>query len=42
MDLINIRRVAWGKQPKQNTSAPVRVDPALVEMLAAKILERLR
>ena len=40
MDLINIRRVAWGQgekvQPKQ------QVDESLVEILTAKILERLR
>ena len=39
LDLINIRRVAWGKDiPCQE--APT-VDAALVEMLTAKILERL-
>ena len=40
MDLINIRRVAWGQQE----AAPVvpQVDSALVELLTAKILERLR
>ena len=39
LDLINIRRVAWGReQPKQVSS----VDPRLVEALAAKILERLK
>ena len=39
MDLINIRRVAWG----QDSSAPAqhRVDEHLVELLTAKILERL-
>ncbi len=38
MDLINIRRVAWGTETvKQNVS----VDTELVELLAAKILERL-
>ena len=40
LDLINIRRVAWGQgekvQPKQ------QVDESLVEILTAKILERLR
>ena len=39
MDLINVRRVAWdlGKQPQ----AP-KIDGDLVEILTAKILERLR
>ena len=39
MDLVNIRRVAWGAE-KQNTQ--VKVDSDLVELLAAKILERLK
>ena len=40
MDLINIRRVAWdnGQMPKQGTP----VDESLVEILTAKILERLK
>ena len=39
MDLINIRRVAWG----QEQQAPdVKVDNDLVELLASKILERLK
>ena len=39
MDLINIRRVAWGTEaPKKSTPA---ADPALVELLTQKILERL-
>ena len=42
MDLINIRRVAWGTKRERTAAAPVRVDPALVEMLTAKILERLQ
>ncbi len=39
MDLINIRRVAWDSEiaPPQP-----QVDPALVEMLAAQILQRLK
>ena len=37
LDLIDIRRVAWGKEQ----SKP-KVDDALVELLAAKILERLQ
>ena len=38
MDLINIRRVAWGKEdaPRQDANAE------LIEMLTAKILERLK
>ena len=38
-DLINIRRVAWGKDTPK-TQQP-KVDAALVELLTAKILERL-
>ena len=39
LDLINIRRVAWGKDtPKCSTP---KVDNDLVELLTAKILERL-
>ena len=39
MDLINIRRVAWGNG--ETPSAP-QVDNDLVELLTAKILERLK
>ena len=39
LDLINIRRVAWGKDtPKAEVP---KVDTALVDLLTAKILERL-
>lgn len=38
MDLINIRRVAWGVD---NAAPEVKVDADLVELLAQKILERL-
>ena len=38
MDLINIRRVAWGTE--ETPKAPVQDD--LIEILTAKILERLR
>lgn len=41
LDLINIRRVAWGttqEQPRKQIS----VDSDLVELLAAKIMERLK
>ncbi|MBR4016343.1 MAG: acetaldehyde dehydrogenase (acetylating) [Oscillospiraceae bacterium] len=38
MDLINIRRVAWGTEGE----TPKNVDNDLVEMLTAKILERLK
>ena len=40
MDLINIRRVAWdlGTQPQ----AELKVDSDLIELLTAKILERLK
>ena len=37
MDLINIRRVAWGKEATVSQS-----QPDLVEMITAKILERLK
>jgi acyl-CoA reductase-like NAD-dependent aldehyde dehydrogenase len=40
LDLINIRRVAWGlDSPK---SEPPKVDADFVELLTAKILERLK
>ena len=39
MDLVNIRRVAWGTE-KQD--AQIKVDSDLVELLAQKILERLK
>ena len=39
LDLINIRRVAWGQEAK---APDVKVDQDLVELLAEKILERLR
>jgi len=38
MDLVNIRRVAWGVEEEK---PQVRVDTDLVELLAQKILERL-
>ena len=38
LDLINVRRVAWGTKQTQQTHS---VDPALVEMLTQKLLERL-
>ena len=41
LDLINIRRVAWGTE--QDAKQPeVRVDRDLVELLTAKILEKLK
>ena len=39
MDLVNIRRVAWGVEDPQTQ---VQVDGDLVELLAQKILERLK
>ena len=39
MDLVNIRRVAWGVEDSQTQ---VEVDGDLVELLAQKILERLK
>ena len=43
LDLINIRRVAWGKEDRCGCTASVttHVDDSLVELLAAKILEKL-
>jgi len=38
LDLVNIRRVAWGTESQASCAA---VDPDLVELLAQKILERL-
>ena len=40
LDLINIRRVAWGQEEK--VKKETQVDESLVEILTAKILERLR
>ena len=40
LDLINIRRVAWGQEEKMQPKQ--QVDESLVEILTAKILERLR
>ena len=40
LDLINIRRVAWGQ--KQTQSTPVPPDDKLIEYLTTKILERLK
>lgn len=39
LDLINIRRVAWGREETSTTKPPV--DNDLVELLTRKILERL-
>ena len=41
LDLINIRRVAWDKENKEKTPI-ITADETLVELLAAKILERLK
>ena len=42
LDLINIRRVAWGlEEPKCSTQPAPPVNADLVELLAQKILERL-
>ena len=40
LDLINIRRVAWGTQEQMKKQ--VSVDSDLIELLAAKIMERLK
>ena len=39
LDLINVRRVAWGTEEKKTEKAPVNED--LVELLTRKIMERL-
>ena len=39
LDLINIRRVAWGTEQAKTTRQPF--DPALVDLLTQKILEKL-
>jgi acyl-CoA reductase-like NAD-dependent aldehyde dehydrogenase len=41
LDLINIRRIAWDSGKKELRDTP-KVDDSLVEMLAEKILARLR
>ena len=42
MDLIDIRRVAWGLEQKKDAACPEQpVDEDLVELLTRKILERL-
>ncbi len=41
LDLINIRRVAWG-QKQETPKTTAHIDDQLVEYLTAKILERLR
>ena len=40
LDLINIRRVAWGTE--KATSQQIQINPDLVELLTQKILERLQ
>ena len=40
LDLINIRRVAWGQ--KEAGQTPAQMDDGLIEDLTAKILERLK
>ncbi len=39
LDLINIRRIAWGTE--QSKASQVQFDPALVDLLTRKILEKL-
>ena len=41
LDLINIRRVAWGVEEKSKPKVSVNVNEDLVEMLTRKIMERL-
>ncbi len=41
MDLINIRRVAWGRE-EQASPKTARVEEGLIDLLTAKILERLK
>ena len=42
MDLINIRRVAWGTNEVENTPSCPTCDNSLIDILTAKILERLK
>ena len=42
LDLINIRRVAWGQEDKKTPEVRVQVNEDLVERIAAKILEKLK
>lgn len=42
MDLINIRRVAWGVKTGNPSEKSFHVDESVVELIAAKILERLQ
>ena len=42
LDLINIRRIAWDSGEKTAKKAEVRVSEDLVELIAGKILERLK
>ncbi len=42
MDLLNIRRVAWGEEKQQPKASVPDVNADLVELLTEKILERLR
>ena len=41
MDLINIRRVAWGHKQTQTEHTTVTADESLVELLTKKLLEKL-
>ncbi len=42
MDLINIRRVAWDLEKQPQTPSAPQMDADLVELITAKILQRLR
>ncbi len=42
MDLINIRRVAWNLEKQPKMPASPKAEDTLVELITAKILERLR
>ena len=42
MDLINIRRVAWGTSEAESAPSCTACDEGLLEILTAKILERLK
>ena len=41
LDLINIRRVAWGMETQKTTAPAATVSAELIEMLTQKIMERL-
>ena len=41
MDLINIRRVAWGHKPKENAHTKIEANDELLERLTQRLLEKI-